>query len=367
MRDAYNHRLRLVQYARQHGIKPTARAFATTVPTVRKWLRRFQQHGPSGLREHSRAHQHCPHKTSPEIEQQVLALRQQAAHLWSGPSETRVRSHRFAHGHPAHLARARIDSQTQKEISAQAGSGRRESDLAAVPTNLRRHQGSVRYSAVLAASPEPASASGRIHGAGSSQRSAVLGLRPETLGGGQRRLRRSHSAALGSLGREPARSGLANRQRQRIHRRPRSAGSSHRLPCRSGRQPASCASRPPRTPTRAMSKPCIAWSKMSSSIWKPSPAAANSSPKRRPISSISTSRGRTRTRKIKLPGKSSSGSLLARRSNSACFHPCSWIITSMTQGDTMYLAIPRCRNGRRKRPTRQIKRPGFELFGSEIR
>src|SRR6266478_1537908 len=76
MRDAYNHRLRLVQSARQHGIKPTARAFVTTVPTVRKWLRRFQQHGPSGLREHSRAHRHCPHKTSAQIEQQVLALRQ---------------------------------------------------------------------------------------------------------------------------------------------------------------------------------------------------------------------------------------------------------------------------------------------------
>ena len=76
MRDAYNHRLRLVQHARQHGIKPAARAFATTVPTVRKWLRRFQQHGPSGLREHSRAHHHCPHKTPAAIEQQVLALRQ---------------------------------------------------------------------------------------------------------------------------------------------------------------------------------------------------------------------------------------------------------------------------------------------------
>jgi transposase len=76
MTDAYNHRLRLVQHARQHGIKPTARAFTTTVPTVRKWLRRFQQRGPSGLREHSRAHRHCPHKTSVQIEQQVLALRQ---------------------------------------------------------------------------------------------------------------------------------------------------------------------------------------------------------------------------------------------------------------------------------------------------
>ncbi len=34
MRDAHNHRLRMVQHARQHGIKPTARAFATRVPTV---------------------------------------------------------------------------------------------------------------------------------------------------------------------------------------------------------------------------------------------------------------------------------------------------------------------------------------------
>src|SRR5258708_12428630 len=74
MRDAYNHRLRLVQHARQRGIKPTARAFATTVPTVRKWLRRFQQHGPSRLREHSRAHHHCPPKTSPSINQHVFTL-----------------------------------------------------------------------------------------------------------------------------------------------------------------------------------------------------------------------------------------------------------------------------------------------------
>ncbi|MGB7729877.1 MAG: helix-turn-helix domain-containing protein, partial [Candidatus Acidiferrum sp.] len=49
MRDAYNHRLRLVESAKQRGIKPTAKLFATTAPTVRKWLRRYQQRGPSGL------------------------------------------------------------------------------------------------------------------------------------------------------------------------------------------------------------------------------------------------------------------------------------------------------------------------------
>lgn len=77
MRDAYNHRLRLVESARQRGLKPTARLFATTVPTVRKWLRRYQQLGPSGLVEQSRAPHHQPRKTSPQIEQRVVELRQQ--------------------------------------------------------------------------------------------------------------------------------------------------------------------------------------------------------------------------------------------------------------------------------------------------
>lgn len=77
MSDAYNHRLRLVQYARQSGIKPAARAFVTTVPTVRKWLRRYQQQGPSGLVARPRAPHHQPRKTPPAIEQQVVALRRQ--------------------------------------------------------------------------------------------------------------------------------------------------------------------------------------------------------------------------------------------------------------------------------------------------
>lgn len=77
MRDAYNHRLRLVQSARQRGIKPTARLFATTVPTVRKWLRRYQQLGSSGLVPQSRAPHWQPRKTAPEIERQVVELRQQ--------------------------------------------------------------------------------------------------------------------------------------------------------------------------------------------------------------------------------------------------------------------------------------------------
>jgi transposase len=77
MRDAYNHRLRLVQSARQRGIKPTARLFQTTVPTVRKWLRRYQQRGPRGLIELSRAPHHQPGKTPTAVEERVIALRRQ--------------------------------------------------------------------------------------------------------------------------------------------------------------------------------------------------------------------------------------------------------------------------------------------------
>jgi hypothetical protein len=42
MKNAYNHRLRQLESAKRRGFKPSARLFATTVPTVRKWLRRFQ-------------------------------------------------------------------------------------------------------------------------------------------------------------------------------------------------------------------------------------------------------------------------------------------------------------------------------------
>jgi len=77
MKNAYNHRLRLVESVRERGIKPTARLFATSTLTVRKWWRRYQQHGPAGLKEHSRAPHRHPLQTPAEIEQQVLALRRQ--------------------------------------------------------------------------------------------------------------------------------------------------------------------------------------------------------------------------------------------------------------------------------------------------
>jgi len=74
-KNPYNHHLRWVESAKQHGSKPTARLFATTVSTVRQWLRRYDQHGPSGLLEQSRARHRQPHETPLTIETQLVELR----------------------------------------------------------------------------------------------------------------------------------------------------------------------------------------------------------------------------------------------------------------------------------------------------
>ena len=77
MPNAFDYRLRLVTHARQHGIRAAARAFSTTLPTVRKWLRRYQAQGLKGLQEHSRAPRHQPRQTPAQVEQQAIEIRRQ--------------------------------------------------------------------------------------------------------------------------------------------------------------------------------------------------------------------------------------------------------------------------------------------------
>ena len=73
-------RLRIVQYAAEHGIKPTARAFGCEVKTVRKWFRRWNDgHGKrEALADRSRAPKTCPHKTPPHVERQIVRARKKA-------------------------------------------------------------------------------------------------------------------------------------------------------------------------------------------------------------------------------------------------------------------------------------------------
>ena len=75
MKNPFDLRLKLVMYARKHGNKPCAKVFSTTPKTVRKWLRRYQEKGISGLKEESRAPHHIPHKTSLQVEKKIVRLR----------------------------------------------------------------------------------------------------------------------------------------------------------------------------------------------------------------------------------------------------------------------------------------------------
>jgi transposase len=75
MKNAFNYRLRLATHARQQGLKAAARAFRTTVPTVRKWVRRYARQGLQGLQELSRAPHSCPHKITGQLARHVVALR----------------------------------------------------------------------------------------------------------------------------------------------------------------------------------------------------------------------------------------------------------------------------------------------------
>jgi len=77
MRDASDPkhlRLRLIQYAKAHGVKAAARAFHTTPKTVRKWRDRYDGTLDS-LREHSRAPHHRPRRLSPQAERRIVDLK----------------------------------------------------------------------------------------------------------------------------------------------------------------------------------------------------------------------------------------------------------------------------------------------------
>src|SRR3989304_7576050 len=106
MPNAFNYRLRLVTPARQHGIKPAARAFRTTVPTVRKWLRRHQAQGLKGLQELSRAPL-LPAQNPRGAGRTGGRSASSVAHLRGPALEARVGAAALPHGHRAHPAPAR--------------------------------------------------------------------------------------------------------------------------------------------------------------------------------------------------------------------------------------------------------------------
>ena len=69
-------RLKVVQFARQHGIKPAAKAFQMTPRSVRKWVRRYDGTLAS-LKDRSRAPHRRPRKISAELEAHIVRLKRQ--------------------------------------------------------------------------------------------------------------------------------------------------------------------------------------------------------------------------------------------------------------------------------------------------
>ena len=62
--------------------RDAAAAFAVSVQTVRKWLRRYRREGVSGLRDRTSRPQRSPRQLPPRVERQIARLRQQRK---SGP------------------------------------------------------------------------------------------------------------------------------------------------------------------------------------------------------------------------------------------------------------------------------------------
>ena len=82
-------RLEMVQYAKEHGVKPAARHFQTTPKTVRDWVKRYDGTLDS-LAAKSRAPHHCPRKISAEDEARIVELKKQVETVAHAPGKSDI-------------------------------------------------------------------------------------------------------------------------------------------------------------------------------------------------------------------------------------------------------------------------------------
>lgn len=71
----FNLRIQMIKKAKEINISESARIFGTTRKTVRKWVKRYDANGLTGLRDKSRAPKNIPHKMKFEYEEQIKELR----------------------------------------------------------------------------------------------------------------------------------------------------------------------------------------------------------------------------------------------------------------------------------------------------
>jgi len=74
-KDKKQQRYQMVIYAKEHGVKPTARLYATTPKTVRKWLLRFIDGDYQALSDLSRRPHRSPHAVPPDDAKHIVKLK----------------------------------------------------------------------------------------------------------------------------------------------------------------------------------------------------------------------------------------------------------------------------------------------------
>jgi transposase len=74
-KDKKQQRYQMVIYAREHGVKPAARLYATTPKTVRKWLYRYEEGGYQALKDLSRRPYSSPQAIPDDLEKKIVDLK----------------------------------------------------------------------------------------------------------------------------------------------------------------------------------------------------------------------------------------------------------------------------------------------------
>jgi hypothetical protein len=74
-KDKKQQRYQMVIYAKEHGVKPASRVFATSPKTVRKWLVRFAKGGYQALADMSRRPHHSPRAVPKDDTRHIVKLK----------------------------------------------------------------------------------------------------------------------------------------------------------------------------------------------------------------------------------------------------------------------------------------------------
>ena len=74
-KDKRQQRYQMVIHAKERGVKPTAKLYATTPKTVRKWLRRLSEGGYQALADMSKRPHHSPKAISNEDAKNIVKLK----------------------------------------------------------------------------------------------------------------------------------------------------------------------------------------------------------------------------------------------------------------------------------------------------